>query len=97
VLAADDVHPVRELVEPERVEVQPAPVPGVERKDPRVPVARAHECDEPHQLDQQLVGRETGCPSCEIVDLPVEPPPRDVPVGARMLTLEPLRDRAEVV
>jgi hypothetical protein len=27
----------------------------------------------------------------------VKPTPRDVPVGARMLALEPFRDRADVV
>jgi hypothetical protein len=33
----------------------------------------------------------------EAVDLRVKPTLRDVPVGARMLALEPFRDRADVV
>jgi hypothetical protein len=96
-LAADDVRPVRELVEPERVEVQRAPVSRVEREDPRVTIARAHERNEPHQLDEELVWREAPRPMREAVDLRVKPTLRDVPVGARMLALEPFRDRADVV
>jgi hypothetical protein len=97
VLTADDVRSVRELVEPERVEVQRAPVSRGEREDPRVTVARADERNEPHELDEELVRREALSPLREAVDLRVKPTSRDVPVGARVLALEPFRDRADVV
>jgi hypothetical protein len=62
-----------------------------------VPVARAHERDEPHQLDEQLVRPEAVGPSRECADLRAEPPSRDVPVRTRMLVVEALRDRSDVV
>ena len=63
----NDEEPVAELVEVEREEVQDAVVRRVEREDARVAVTLAEQAAEPHQLDQQLIGREAISASRELV------------------------------
>ena len=72
----DDMEPVAELVQAQRVEVQVALVARIRREEARVPVARAEEREDPEDPDQELVPRELGCRSGERVHLRPEALPR---------------------
>ena len=92
----DDEDPVREVVEPQRIEMQLVAMAGIEREQSRVPVPRAERCDDSEQLDEQLVPRKRRGASRKIVDLGLELLARDAAERIRMNGLDRLGDEANV-
>ncbi len=92
----DDEEAVREVVEPERVEVDLAAVPRVEREEAGVPVPDAGERRDAHEADEELVVAQARRAPGEPLDLGPEARAGDVPEESGVRRLERLAERPHV-
>ena len=93
----DDVQPVRERVQPERVQMELARMGRVAGEEPGVPVPRAEERDDPHDADEELVLRERRGAPRERAHLGLEPLARDAAERVRVNLLDRLAELTNVV
>ena len=92
-----DVEPVGEVVEAKRVQMILASVRRIAREEPRVPVPRAEERDEPEHTDEQLVAGEARRPPCEPVHFRLEALFGDAPKRVRVNLLDRAAELANIV
>ena len=92
-----DVEPVRKVVEAERVQVELPGMRRIAREEPRVPVPRAEQCDEPKDTDEQLVAGEARRAPREPVHFRLEALLRNAPKRVRVNLLDRPTELANVV
>ena len=92
-----DVEPVRKVVETEWVQVELPGMRRIAREEPRVPVPRAEQRDEPKHTDEQLVAGEARSAPREPVHFRLEALFRNAPKRVRVNLLDRPTELADIV